>query len=126
MRFNKRALGIIGVNLLYGAFFLNHEPDKLVESLLDGLNTRRIEIDMIEFSGTSPSDTCQSSHEPAIGAIGLKQSAMFSAKGEVLQPRKFFYKKPILVERGSFRPTTKCESGYAPRSSREVHARAWG
>ena len=44
------------MNLLYGAFCLNHEPDKLVESLLDNLSTRRIEIDMIEFSG-SPSAT---------------------------------------------------------------------
>ena len=30
---------------------LNHEPDQLVDSLLDGLSTSRIEIDMIEFSG---------------------------------------------------------------------------
>src|SRR4029078_9789103 len=31
---------------------------------------------------------------------------MFSAKGEVLQPSEVLYKKPILVERGSFRPVT--------------------
>ena len=31
---------------------------------------------------------------------------MFSAKGEVLQPSEVLYKKPILVERGSFRPLT--------------------
>ena len=29
---------------------------------------------------------------------------MFAADGEVLQPSEFFYRKPILVERGSFRP----------------------
>mgnify|MGYP003514343888 CR=1 FL=1 len=29
----QEALGIIGVNLLYGAFFLHHEPEKLMESL---------------------------------------------------------------------------------------------
>ena len=47
----QEALGIVGVNLLYGAFFLYHEPEQLIESLLDGLTTSRIEIDMIEFSG---------------------------------------------------------------------------
>ena len=47
----QEALGIVGVNLLYGAFFLHHEPEQLVESLLDRLTTGRIEIDMIEFSG---------------------------------------------------------------------------
>ena len=31
---------------------------------------------------------------------------MFSATGEVLQPSEVLYKKPILVERGSFRPLT--------------------
>ena len=33
----QEALGIVGVNLLYGAFFLHHEPEQLVESLLDNL-----------------------------------------------------------------------------------------
>src|SRR6186713_3345758 len=47
----QEALGIVGVNLLYGAFFMHHEPDELLRSLLDGLSTQRIEIDMIEFSG---------------------------------------------------------------------------
>ena len=46
----QEALGIVGVNLLYGAFFLHHEPEQLVESLLDKLTTGRIEIDMIEFT----------------------------------------------------------------------------
>ena len=28
----QEALGIVGVNLLYGAFFQHHEPDKLIET----------------------------------------------------------------------------------------------
>ncbi|MGB8654812.1 MAG: hypothetical protein WCD23_09850, partial [Candidatus Acidiferrales bacterium] len=44
-------LGIVGVNLLYAAFFLHHRPELMLESLLDNLTTKRIEIDMIEFSG---------------------------------------------------------------------------
>src|SRR6266705_2418078 len=40
-------LGIVGVNLLYGAFFLHHKPQVLLESLLDNLTTKRVEIDMI-------------------------------------------------------------------------------
>src|SRR5437867_12719791 len=47
----KEALGIVGVNLCYGAFFLSHVPEELVESLLDNLTARRIEIDMLELSG---------------------------------------------------------------------------
>ena len=47
----QEALGIVGVNLLYAAFFLHHAPHLMLESLLDGLSTERIEIDMVEFSG---------------------------------------------------------------------------
>src|SRR5205807_71074 len=33
----QEALGIVGVNLCYGAFFLSHMPEQLIESLLDKL-----------------------------------------------------------------------------------------
>src|SRR6476659_8669023 len=42
----QEALGIVGVNLIYGVYALHHEPDQLVDSLLDELTTGRIEIDM--------------------------------------------------------------------------------
>ncbi len=35
----QEALGIVGVNLIYGACFLHAEPERLLESLLDGLTT---------------------------------------------------------------------------------------
>lgn len=37
----------------------------------------------------------------------LTDAAMFTAGGEVVQPSDVLYKKPILVERGSFRPATR-------------------
>jgi len=102
----QEALGIVGVNLLYGAFCLNHEPDKLVESLLDDLSTRRIEIDMIEFSGIAFRQVDNRVMSLRLVQLGLSSAAMFSATGEVLQPSEVLYKKSILVERGSFRPVT--------------------
>ena len=102
----QEAIGIIGVNLLYGAFLLNHEPDQLIESLLDNLSTRRIEIDMIEFSGIAFRNVDNRVMSLRLVQLGLSNAAMFSAKGEVLQPSEVLYKKPILVERGSFRPIT--------------------
>src|SRR6185436_5953433 len=102
----QEALGIVGVNLLYGAFCLNHEPEKLVESLLDDLSTSRIEIDMIEFSGIAFRQVDNRVMSLRLVQLGLSDAAMFSAKGEVLQPSEVLYKKSILVERGSFRPVT--------------------
>ncbi len=100
----QEALGIVGVNLVYGAFALNHEPELLVNSLLDGLSTSRIEIDMIEFSGIAFRHVDNRLMSLKLVELGLSGAAMFAAGGEVIQPSEFFYRKAILVERGSFRP----------------------
>lgn len=102
----QEALGILGVNLLYGAFFYHHEPETLVESLLDSLTTGRIEIDMIEFNGIEYRYVDNRIMALKLVQLGLSGAAMFSPKGEVLQPSEVLYKRPVLVERGSFRPVT--------------------
>ena len=100
----QEALGVVGVNLLYGAFFLSSEPDLLIESLLDGLTTRRIEIDMIEFSGIEFRQVDNRLMSLKLVQLGLSGAAMFDPRGAVLQPSEVLYKKNVLVERGSFRP----------------------
>ena len=102
----QEALGIVGVNLCYGAFFLHHLPEQLIESLLDMLTTGRIEIDMIEFSGIEFRNVDNRVMALKLVQLGLSGAAMFSANREVLQPTEVLYKKAVLVERGSFRPTT--------------------
>jgi len=102
----QEALGIVGVNLLYGAFFENHEPDKLVESLLDRLTTGRIEIDMIQFRGIAFRRVDNRLMALKLVQVGLSGVAMFGPDREVLQPSEVLRKKAILVERGSFRPPT--------------------
>jgi len=97
---------VVGVNLLYGAFFLHHEPDLLVESLLDKLTTGRVEIDVIEFKGIEFRAVDNRLISLKLVQLGLSGAAMFGADGEVLQPSEVLYKKAVLVERGSFRPPT--------------------
>src|ERR1041384_4568720 len=38
---------------------------------------------------------------------GLTEAAMFTAQGEAIQWREVLYNKPVLIQRGSFRPVTK-------------------
>ncbi len=103
----QEALGIVGVNLLYGAFFQHHEPEQLVESLLDNLSTERIEIDMIEFSGIEFRHVDNRLMSLKLVQLGLSQAAMFDSKGDVMQPTEVLHRKPVLVLRGTFRPVTK-------------------
>jgi hypothetical protein len=102
----QEALGMVGVNLLYGAFFIHHEPERLVESLLDSLTKARIEIDMVEFSGIEFRHVDNRIMALKLVQLGLSGTAMFGPKGEILQPSEVLHKKAILVERGSFRPVT--------------------
>src|SRR4051794_5669224 len=102
----QEALGVVGVNLLHGAFFQHHEPERLVESLLDQLNTGRIEIDMIEFRGIEFRAVDNRLLALKLVQLGLSGAAMFAPDRQVLQPSEVLRKKAILVERGSFRPPT--------------------
>ncbi|MGH3189780.1 MAG: hypothetical protein ACRDPY_05550 [Streptosporangiaceae bacterium] len=102
----QEAIGIVGVNLLYGAFFHHHEPEKLIESLLDRLTTGRIEIDMIQFRGIEFRGVDNRLMAVKLVQVGLSGVAMFGPDREVLQPSEVLRKKAVLVERGSFRPPT--------------------
>src|ERR1043165_8172582 len=102
----QEALGIVGINLLYGAFFHHHEPEKLIESLLDQLTVGRIEIDMIQFRGIEFRGVDNRLMALKLVQVGLSGVAMFGPDREVLQPSEVLRKKAVLVERGSFRPPT--------------------
>src|SRR5437867_2156695 len=101
----QEALGVIGVNLLYGAFYY-HEPEKLISSLQENLAPGRIEVDMIKFSGSAFCNIDNRLMSLQLVSQGLTNAVMFTADGETVQPAEVFHKKAILVERGSFRPVT--------------------
>src|SRR6058998_1250818 len=101
----QEALGVIGVNLLYGAFY-HRQPEKLIASLQENLPPGRIEVDMIKFSGPIFQSVDNRLMSLQLVSRGLTNAVMFKADGETVQPAEIFYKKAILVERGNFRPVT--------------------
>jgi hypothetical protein len=103
----QEALGIIGVNLLYGAFYLNGEPAALARSLLDDLTWERVEVDMIRFAGPAFAGVDNRLMALQLVRQDLTEAAMFTAKGEAVQWGEVLYQKPVLVLRGSFLPVTR-------------------
>jgi hypothetical protein len=102
----QEALGIIGMNLIYAAFYLRDSPEKLMRSLLDELTRKQIEVDMIKFAGP-----CFAGLDPKLMSLqlvvqGLTDAAMFNAEGEAVPPGEILYGKDVLILRGSFRPVT--------------------
>src|SRR5213594_576018 len=103
----QEALGVVGVNLIYGAIYQYKDPYALIDALLDNLTTDRLEVDMIEFSGPAFAGVDNRLMSLQLVQKGLTKAAMFLSKGTVVQPADVLYKKCIIVERGSFRPVTK-------------------
>jgi hypothetical protein len=103
----QEALGIVGVNLVFGALYLQDDPATLIDSLVDNAGSDRIEVDMIQFSGPAFAQVDNRLMALKLVQGGLTNAALFTSDGEVIQPADAFYKKCILVERGSFRPVTK-------------------
>lgn len=102
----QQALGVIGVNLMYGCYFYHKSPETLLLSLMDDLTRDRIEIDMIRFSGPDFSGVDNRLMSLHLVKNGFTDAALFGADGGVLQPSEAFYKKHILMMRGRLRPIT--------------------
>ncbi len=103
----QQTLGVLGVNLIYSAFYFRDDLPRLVGSLSDELSREHIEIDMIKVTGPAFAGVDNRLLSLQLVEQRLTDAAMFTASGEVVQPSEVLYKKPILVERGSFRPATK-------------------
>jgi hypothetical protein len=103
----QEALGMLGVNLVHGAFFHREDLPALIGSLMDELSRERVEIDMIKVSGPGFAGIDNRLLSLQLVEQRLTDAAMFTAAGEVVQPSEILYGRPILVERGTFRPATR-------------------
>lgn len=109
-------LGILGVNLIYGAFYLYDKPIELLKSLYDNLDTHRIEIDTINFLGPLFEGVDNRLMSLQLVKNGMTQAVMFSPDGTNVLAANILYKKNILALRGSFRPVTKVNMEMYERS----------
>lgn len=110
---DQETIGILGVNLIYGAHFLNETPLDLLLSLVDNLSSQRLQIDNIDFSGLAFSDVDNRIMALKLVQHGLTHTTMFRADGKLVQPAEVLYKKAVLVERSRFSP---------PHTSKHRHA----
>ncbi|WP_283636621.1 TonB-dependent receptor [Aquaticitalea lipolytica] len=106
-RLQQETLGILGTNLIYGAFYKYDVPKKLLRYLYDHLDKDQIEIDTINFSGPVFKDVDNRLMSLQLVKNGMTDAVMFAPDGNNVLPARVLYKKNILALRGSFRPVTK-------------------
>ncbi|MBT4960848.1 MAG: TonB-dependent receptor, partial [Flavobacteriaceae bacterium] len=106
-RAQQEALGLMGLNLIYGAYYKHNEPRKLLKYLYDHLDPGAIEIDTVNFSGPLFKDVDNRVMSLELVKNGMTEAVMFGPDGNNILPARVLYKKNILAIRGSFRPVTK-------------------
>ena len=102
----QEALGYIGVNLIYAAYYLAQNSEEFIASLMDGLTTSRIKIDMISAKGAAFHGIDSRLLCLELVKSKLCESVIFDENGNVLQASEVLYKKNVLVVRGGYRPPT--------------------
>ncbi len=106
-RLQQETLGILGVNLIYGAFYKYNDPKKMLRYLYDHLDKDQLEIDTINFSGPRFADVDNRLMSLQLVKNGMTDAVMFNPDGNNVLPAAVLYKKNILALRGSFRPVTR-------------------
>jgi hypothetical protein len=106
VRLQHETLGVLGVNLIYGAYYKYNDPKKLLRYLYDHLDKDQLEIDTINFSGPRFADVDNRLMSLQLVKNGMTDAVMFNPEGKNILPAAILYKKNILLIRGSFRPVT--------------------
>lgn len=105
----QEALGILGVNLMHMAFFPSLKAEERITQLIDSLSTKRIEVNMLRFSGPDLQHLDNRLLSLELVKQGLTDAVLFAPNGEVLHAADALFKQPVLIQRGTYRPVTNTD-----------------
>ncbi len=117
----QKAVGILGVNLLYASYRYHNDIDKYIQSLTDGLRDR-IQIDMLQITGSSFAGLDNRLVSLKLVKYGLTNVAMFDKNGANVHPSEVLHKHNLLIVRGSYRPVTYVNTDMLASASKQFNA----
>lgn len=103
----QQAIGILGVNMVFAAYYHEQDLEGFVSMLMHNLSRQRIELDMISVKGASFKCYDNRLLNLELVKTGLTDAIMFDCDGQITLSSDELYKREILVARGSYRPPTK-------------------
>ncbi len=98
----QEAVGILGVNLIYAAYFALEDPHRFLSTLGQDLGLERIQIDFIEAKGPFSDDWNSKQLHIALVAYGLSEAVVLPHAGDYRPMNEAFYKSPVVIEPGRF------------------------
>jgi hypothetical protein len=102
----QEAIGILGTNLIHSCFYHFDSREVFVSRLMDNLNSKRIEIEMIEVEGAAFNSEDARLLNLELIKKEFSQGMIFDEVGRIHSPSEILYKKTPMILRGSFRPPT--------------------
>lgn len=108
----QEALGMLGVNLVYSAFYHTEDPSDFMDFLVDGLKQGQIVIDVIKFSGPALKHFNNQKMNLELVKRGLAEAVLFGPQvglgsDTVLNIADTVWGKGLLIQRGFYRPITQ-------------------
>ncbi|WP_461790727.1 nicotinamide mononucleotide adenylyltransferase [Pedobacter sp.] len=102
VQMQQRVLGMIGVNLVYAAFYYSSDPRKMIESLVDNLNVGSVEIDLISVQGPAFKDVNNLLLNLYLIVKDFSTAAIFDSDSHPRQAKDLLYKKDVMILRTKY------------------------
>lgn len=99
----QKVIGIIGVNLVFAAYYYKDNIQTLIESLVDNLPVGSVEIDLVKVSGPVFENVNERLINLYLIAKGFSKAAIFKPDGKAAQVKDSLYKKDIIILRTKYR-----------------------
>ena len=111
----QEAIGILGVNLIYAAFYELQSKESFLEGVAEDVVKERIEIDYIDVRGPAFETWDRRGLLVYLASAGFAEAVFFPSKGPAVPPTEALYKKAVVLAPGYF--------GHVDAAHAQVHAR---
>lgn len=98
----QNVLGVLGVNLVYAAYYYNQDIQAMIESLVDNLSVGSVEIDLISVSGPRFREVNDRLVNLYLITKGFSGAAVFDKTGIARQSKDVLYKKDVMILRTKY------------------------
>jgi hypothetical protein len=98
----QEAIGILGVNLIYAAFYDVQIKDSFLEGLAQDVVAERIEIDYMDLRGPAFESWDRRALLVDLVRSGFAESVFFPTKGSALPPTEVLHNKAVVLAPGYF------------------------
>src|SRR5215469_1863688 len=98
----QEAIGILGVNLIYAAFYQQETQESFFAGLAQDVQKERIEIDFVDFRGLAFAGWDRSTLMAYLVHAGLAEAVFFSSTDAAIPPTELLYKKTVVLAPGYF------------------------